>query len=235
MGTRTAAAAFFDVDETLITRTSAIDFLDHRMGRTTDPRSGAWPLLAPAAGLAREEASHAYFRLYAGLPAAEVAEQGRAWFAEALAAGGLFHEPVLDELRDHAERGAAVVLVSGSFPACLDPIAAEVGADAVLCTAPEVADGVYTGLIRRPMIGVAKAAAVRAYLSGRGVDPARCHAYGDHASDLPMLAEVGAPVVVGDDPVLTAHARARGWRALPGAAAHRGSVTRFLTAGATTP
>jgi phosphoserine phosphatase len=54
------------------------------------------------------------------------------------------------------------------------------------------------GLVGEPCIGEAKRAAVRAELRSRpDVDPARCYAYGDHVSDLPMLAEVGNPVVVG--------------------------------------
>lgn len=52
-----------------------------------------------------------------------------------------------------------------------------------------------------------------------GVDPAACVAYGDHASDLPMLDAVGHAVVVGDDPVLIALAAARSWDVLPGRAA----------------
>jgi phosphoserine phosphatase len=46
------------------------------------------------------------------------------------------------------------------------------------------------------------------------VDPARCWAYGDHPSDLPMLDLVGNPVAVGDDPAVAAHLAARA--ALPG-------------------
>ncbi|MGQ0838318.1 HAD family hydrolase [Actinokineospora sp.] len=232
---RPRGAAFFDVDETLITRTSAIDFLDYRMSRSRDPQRSAWSLLRPAAGLPRERATHEYFRLYQGFATAEVAAQGRAWFAEALRGGMLFHPPVLAELRAHAGHGRSIVLVSGSFPACLDPIAAEVGADAVLCSVPVVADGVYTGATERSMIGAEKALAVRRYLAEHDLDPGQCHAYGDHASDLPLLGEVGNPVVVGDDPELAMLADERGWRRLPGAGAHRAVVTRFLVAGAPPP
>lgn len=215
-------AAFFDVDETLITRTSAIDFLDHRMDRSPAARAA----LAPAAALPRETAGHAYFALYAGLPVAEVAAQGRAWFAEV--AAGLFHPPVLAELRAHADHGRPIVLVSGSFAACVDPIAAAVGAVAVLCSRPRVASGVYTGHVDHMMIGAAKAVAVLAYLEATGCSASASYAYGDHVSDLPMLAAVGHPVVVGDDPGLAGIPARR----LPGVAPHRDLVTRSLTAGA---
>ncbi|GLZ39222.1 HAD-IB family hydrolase [Actinokineospora sp. NBRC 105648] len=224
-----AQAAFFDVDETLITVSSAVDFLDYRMGRSRDPRTSAWRLLAPAARLERTAANRAYFALYAGVSVADATAQGRAWFAELAAAGGLFHPPVLAELRAHAERGTRVVLVSGSFAPCLDPIAEAVGADTVLCTEPEAVCGVYTGATARSMIGPTKVLAVRAYLRAHGISAADCHAYGDHASDLPLLSEVGTPVVVGADPVLTLLARRRGWRTVPGTAPYRETVSRFLT------
>jgi phosphoserine phosphatase len=74
----------------------------------------------------------------------------------------------------------------------------------VLCARPEVRDGVLTGgLLGGPMIGEGKRAAVRAVLRAHPEAAARdCYAYGDHISDLPMLAEVGHPVVVGADPEL---------------------------------
>jgi phosphoserine phosphatase len=84
----------------------------------------------------------------------------------------------------------------------------------VLCTELEVVDGRYTGMVTRPMIGDAKSAAARSLLAERSVPAARCHAYGDHPSDLPLLSMVGDPVVVGDDPVLLEHAGRHRWRRL---------------------
>jgi len=127
----------------------------------------------------------------------------------------LFHPPVLDAFRRHTAAGDRTVLVSGSFPACLDPLARYLEAGAVLCSRPEVRHGRYTGEILQPMIGAAKAAAVQADAAAHGIDLLDCYAYGDHISDLPVLGVVGAPVVVGDDPVLTDHAIRHGWTQLP--------------------
>jgi HAD superfamily hydrolase (TIGR01490 family) len=118
---------------------------------------------------------------------------------------------VLAALWRHAAAGDLTLLVSGSFPACLDPIARYVGADVVLCSLPEIRDGRYTGRIAVPMLGEAKAAAVRGAAAEHGVLLAESHAYGDHASDLPILDLVGHPVVVGDDPVLAGRARRDRW------------------------
>ncbi|WP_123603224.1 HAD family phosphatase [Micromonospora sp. Llam0] len=76
-------------------------------------------------------------------------------------------------------------------------------------------DGRLTGEVRQPMIGAAKAAAVVHVIASLDLVAADCYAYGDHASDLEMLLQVGHPVVVGTDPVLLDHANRRGWRVLP--------------------
>jgi phosphoserine phosphatase len=81
-----------------------------------------------------------------------------------------------------------------------------------LCTEPVTdAAGILTGDVIRPMIGTAKADAVRDTMMQLGLTPADCYAYADHSSDLDMLTQVGHPRVVGADPVLNRHAKQHGW------------------------
>ncbi|MEU1072048.1 MULTISPECIES: haloacid dehalogenase-like hydrolase [unclassified Streptomyces] len=119
--------------------------------------------------------------------------------------GRLWHAPVLAALHDHTARGHLVVLVTPSPAGAVAPVARELGADAVLCARPHA-----------PMSGQGKGYAARALLRARALLAADCYAYADEAADLPLLAEVGHPVVVGDDPVLLRHARRGGWGRLPG-------------------
>ncbi|MGZ9935215.1 HAD family hydrolase [Streptomyces sp. NC-S4] len=217
----THAVAFFDVDETLTTVKTMFDFYDYfleAVGHTPEEQrrlhQDARDLLRP--GMPREQGNRIFYQRFAGYGAERTAAVGRAWFAQHLRQGGFFHEDVLAALTAHRERGLATVLVSGSFPAALDPVAAHVGADAVLCTRPEIQDGVYTGEVLTTMIGDAKTLAAREFLSGRGIGPGECFAYGDHVSDLGLLRLVGHPVVVGDHPDLLAEAALRGWHHLAG-------------------
>jgi len=206
--------AFFDVDDTLIAVPSVFRFLAHRLrDRPGSEYAAAYERVRAARVGGRGAALVEYYRNFAGADVAEVAEQGRRWFAEELAAGP-FHEPVLERFRAHRAAGELTVLVSGSFPACLDPIAEHVGADLLVCTLPEVRDGRYTGAVATPMIGAAKAAAVLGIADRLDVDLAGSSAYGDHSSDLPVLDLVGHPVVVGDDPDLVGHATRQGWPVL---------------------
>ncbi|MEV8314359.1 HAD-IB family hydrolase [Streptomyces sp. NPDC059900] len=227
-----APVAFFDVDETLISVNGMARFLRHHMRSRGQTRAAFEDAVRDlralgARGASREEIARAYYRLYAGCDERELAAEGREWFAAELRSGGLFLADSVAALREHRRRAEPVVLVSGSFAPCLDPVAERLGveADAVLCARPKAVDGVLTGAVDVTMTGEEKAVAVRALLRERGVRPDGCHAYGDHASDLAMLRAVGHPVVVGADPVLLRHAEAGGWRRLPGAASagHRGA------------
>jgi phosphoserine phosphatase len=126
---------------------------------------------------------------------------------------------VLAIFNRHAAAGDLLVLASGSFPACLDPIAEHLGADVLLCSRPRVHAGRYTGELAAPLIGETKATAARVEAWTRAIELGECFAYGDHASDLPLLEVAGAAGVIGDDPVLNAVAERRRWARLPSARA----------------
>ncbi|MFC4565147.1 HAD family hydrolase [Nocardiopsis mangrovi] len=223
-------AAFFDVDETVITAKSMFDFLRYWMERNGggdteyEKTAGRLRDLAHNGGLPRTEVNRAYYRLFAGVPMAELTDAGRAWYAEYRERPAAFVAASLDALAAHRRADDLVVLVSGSFRGCLEPIAADLGAHLVLCTEPLAGDdGILTGEVRQPMIGAAKADAVQRTMTELGLDPAGCSAYGDHATDLDMLTRVGRPSVVGEDPVLRDHALGNGWPVLP--AVQAGSAT----------
>ena len=208
--------AFFDVDGTVTRINGMFRFLRYvlsRQDRAAEYDHAMAQLRAlTAAGSPREHTNRLYFRSYAGMRWAELLRLGMEWFTVEEAAGAaLYNDGAVRALRAHQESGTAVVLVSGSFEPCLAPLAVHLGVSAVECTRPEVtASGRLTGVVRHPMIGAAKAAAVNEVTARSGVDPARCFAYGDHLSDLPMLEAVGHPVAVGTDPGLAERAERAG-------------------------
>ena len=219
----TRRAAFFDVDETVIKVKSMFDFLRHwheRAGSGADAYETAVARLHAIAdaGRPRSEVNRAYYRGFAGVPHADLMAEGRTWYARYRERPDAFVRSTQEALRRHRLAGDHVVFVSGSFSACLDPLAEDLGADLVLGTEPVVgADGRLTGEIVRPMIGEVKALAVRETLDGYGFDAAESCCYGDHASDLDMLRQVGRPHQVGTDPVLSEHAVRENWPRLSAA------------------
>ncbi|CAC36761.1 hypothetical protein GCM10010095_82460 [Streptomyces anthocyanicus] len=212
------SAAFFDIDGTLTATTTMFDFLAHHLslhGRPSEYAALHGRLRAMTeAGAGRADRCRAYYRVYAGVEERGLLAEGERWFLDRVRTPGFFHEPARAAFDAHAAAGDLTVLVSGSFDACLEPLAEHLGADVLLCSRPEVHDGRYTGALTTPMIGAAKAAAVSALVAERSLSLKDSHAYGDHVSDVPFMELVGHPVVVGRDPRMRCHARAHGWRCL---------------------
>lgn len=211
------AVAFFDVDETLIRAKSMFGFLRFYLRQVRNEPPGTYQRLAAGLraaadrGVPREEINRRYYRLLAGENTAQLERAGRAWFASQPVDARYIGATVV-ELRRHQAAGAVVVLLSGSFFACLAPIAEPLGVRWVLGTRPVVRRGVLTGEVLAPMIGPRKGRAAELAAAVLSVPLAACSAYADHASDLPLLTAVGDPVVVGTDQVLAAHASRGNWR-----------------------
>ena len=211
-----SGVAFFDVDETLVSVRTLESFLMAYLKEVPSMISleRLQALSRQVIELSREEFNRIYFAIWAGQPVEQVLEAGRRWYAENAGTDGFYRQNVLDRLRQHQQDGDRVVLVSGSFPAPLEPIAAAVGADHVYCTRLEVADGKYTGVLAGAMIGDDKRTAVEAYLAENAPD-AVTWGYGDHPSDLALLESVTNPVVIGSDPVMVDIAAERAWPIWP--------------------
>ena len=215
-----AAAAFFDLDRTLLRRSSALalagSFRERGLiSRTQLLKAAAWQLLFVARG-ASHEAVRAVAEDGLRVLAGTTPEELRALVAEAL-------EPVLRPLvyaeplhlvRQHRERGDSVYIVSATLQEIVQAIADDLGFDGALGTVCEVRDGRYTGRAVRALHAGNKAACVRDLAEQKGFDLAECTAYSDSHTDLPFLETVGHPVVVNPDRDLRATAARRGWPVL---------------------
>ena len=215
-----AAAAFFDLDRTLLRRSSALALAGpfRKRGiisRWQMLRAAGWQLLFVARGASHESVRRAAedaLRLLAGYTPEELREL----VAEAM-------EPILRPLvyaeplklvKQHHERGEKVYIVSASLQEIVDAIAADLGFDGALGTVIEVKDGKYTGRPERSLHAEAKAECVRAVAEREGYDLAECTAYSDSHTDLPFLEVVGHPIVVNPDRALRRIAAERGWPVL---------------------
>lgn len=118
----------------------------------------------------------------------------------------------LDLAQRHLDAGEPVWLVSATPVELARTIAHRLGFTGALGTVAEIVDGRYTGaLVGHPLHGVAKAEAVRALVRREGLDVEQCWAYSDSANDLPLLTTVGHPVAVNPDGDLRDEARDNGW------------------------
>lgn len=214
------AAAFFDLDRTLLRRSSTLALAPafRRHGvitRTQVAKAAFWQLLFVVRGTSRERvraASEEGLMLLRGYSP----ERMRELVAESL-------EPVLRPLvfgepvglaREHRERGEPIYIVSAALQEVVDALAEDLGFDGALGTVCEVADGVYTGRGIRSLHGENKAAAVRELAAVESLDLEASTAYSDSHTDLPFLEAVGRPVAVNPDRELRRVAEERGWPVL---------------------
>jgi HAD superfamily hydrolase (TIGR01490 family) len=215
-----AAAAFFDLDRTLLRRSSALALAGSFRERGLISRrqmlhAAGWQLLFVARGAGHEAVRRAAedgLRVLAGYTPEELREL----VAEAM-------EPVLRPLvyaeplrlvEQHRDRGERVYIVSATLQEIVEAIAEELDFDGALGTTCEVRDGHYTGRPIRALHAVAKAECLREFAERESLDLADCTAYSDSHTDLPFLEAVGHPVVVNPDRELRRIAADRGWPVL---------------------
>lgn len=112
----------------------------------------------------------------------------------------------------HSAAGRDTYIVSASPVEIVARFAAEMDMTGGLGTVAQVHDGVYTGELAQPFCyGQGKAMAIERIAAERGYDLTKSYAYTDSAGDLPMLDAVGHPVAVNPDHALEAIAFHRGW------------------------
>ena len=112
----------------------------------------------------------------------------------------------------HKALGHEVWLVSATPVEVADVIARRLGLTGGLGTIAEVADGHYTGKLDGvPLHGAAKVEVIERLAAERGLDLTRCAAYSDSSNDVPMLQSVGCPVAINPDGALRSHAKEQGW------------------------
>jgi HAD superfamily hydrolase (TIGR01490 family) len=216
----TAAAAFFDIDNTIV-RGASIFYLAMGLARrkffTTRDVAGfvSDQVRFRVSGAENEgrmaDATEAALSFVRGHPVSEVVGMGREIFDESIAAK--VYPGTLALARAHLDAGQRVWLVSAAPVELATIIAKRLGLTGALGTVSEIEHGVYTGrLVGTPLHGPAKAEAVRALAEREGLDLSRCAAYSDSANDIPMLSLVGDPCAVNPDAKLRRHARDLGWR-----------------------
>ncbi|HEU5483771.1 MAG TPA: HAD-IB family hydrolase [Microlunatus sp.] len=113
----------------------------------------------------------------------------------------------------HLDAGHQVWLVTATPVEMAGMIALRLGMSGALGTEADNVDGIYTGRLEGGLLhGPAKAIAVRALAERHGFDLTRCFAYSDSHNDLPLLSLVGHPCAVNPDAKLLRHAEEHDWQ-----------------------
>lgn len=218
--------AFFDVDETIINKKSMFDFLDFFLCSSHYIKLlGKLKYIFLCSkfnkmvknGVNRTLINTEYYKLYKNKEVKMIEQYGKKWHLNRLKLDkNFYNKKILDEICFHKDNGGGIVLVSGSFNACLKPIAQYVEADFVIGTNLQIIDDKYTGNINSPqIIGEGKELAIKNFLKDIDFsDLKNCYAYADHITDLAMLKIVGNPVVVSTCEKLRQYAKENRWKIL---------------------
>lgn len=126
----------------------------------------------------------------------------------------MIHAEAVELIEQHHRAGRDVVIVSSSGAEVVEPIGEMLGADRVIATRMVVADGKYTGEIAEYAYGPHKVTAIEALAAAEGYDLATSYGYSDSITDEPLLAAVGHPYAVNPDKALRRIAIERGWPVL---------------------
>jgi HAD superfamily hydrolase (TIGR01490 family) len=211
------SAAFFDLDKTIIAKSSSLAF--------SKPFQ-AGGLITRGAML---RSAYAQFVYLVGGADHDQMEKIRAFMSQLvegwdvdtvkeIVAETLHHvvDPIVyDEavslMEEHREIGRDVVVVSASGAEVVEPIGELLGADDVIASRLQIVDGKYTGEIEYYAYAEEKARAIEAMAAERGYDLEQCFAYSDSITDAPMLELVGHPYAVNPDKELRKLAASKGW------------------------
>jgi HAD superfamily hydrolase (TIGR01490 family) len=214
-----SAAAFFDVDNTLMRGASIYHFArglaERKMFGPRDLLRLTWSQLAFRLRGA-ENADHidaareAALAFVAGHRVDDIIALGEEIYEDRMA--DRIWEGARELIQRHLRAGERVWLVTATPVELANILAHRLGLTGALGTVAETSEGVYTGrLVGGLLHGEAKAAAVRSLAEREGLDLSRSSAYSDSSNDLPMLELVGHPSVVNPDADLLRQARSRNW------------------------
>jgi HAD superfamily hydrolase (TIGR01490 family) len=209
------AAAFFDMDKTLLrvdTAMSWTQFLYARgeIGKRTIAKAIYWSTLYKLALLDMEAVFTRLVEDLRGDSEAEMIAKCAVWYREHV-------EPEIAPaarvaVEKHRQEGHTIVLATGSTQYAARPVANGVGIPHVLSSVLEVADGTFTGKPAALCFGHHKVTLAEKWASEHAIDLGASYFYSDSYNDLPMLERVGTAIAVNPDARLKRHARRRGWR-----------------------
>ena len=217
---RARTAAFFDLDKTIIAKSSTLAFSkpffnQGLLNRRAVLKSSYAQFIYLLSGADHDQMDRMRAHMTSMCTGWDV-EQVKSIVNETLhdIVTPLVFAEAADLIAAHKLCGRDVVVVSASGEEMVAPIARALGATHAMATRMVVEDGRYTGEVAFYCYGDGKVQAIRELAAREGYPLDHCYAYSDSITDLPMLEAVGNPSVVNPDRGLRKEANERGWPVL---------------------
>jgi HAD superfamily hydrolase (TIGR01490 family) len=211
-------AAFFDIDYTLLCKSSMMLYVDYmrRQGEY-----GLWDVLVGGFYLLQyklnlldiESAMDKAGQSHKGMSEQKLAQLCERWFEEEVV--HYLYPEALELLESHRAAGDELCILSATSIYLTRPLSRHLGISHYFCNQPLVKDGVLTGGMHKPLCyGRAKLDYALQFEAATGIRLEDSFYYSDSITDLETLAGFGHPVAVNPDRFLKREAKARGWKIL---------------------
>ncbi len=211
-------AAFFDLDKTVIAKSSLVALGPEFHARgLLHRRTLVWAVISQMFFLrfgANEEKlsriRESVLKVTKGWDRTEVRELVAETINEVIEP--LIYDEALELIEHHREQGDEVWLVSMAPEEIVDPFAELLGINGAIASRATIDEnGKFTGAMDFFAQGENKAVAIRELAAKRGIDLAESFAYSDSETDIPMLQTVGHAYAVNPDRALTRMAHENEW------------------------
>jgi HAD superfamily hydrolase (TIGR01490 family) len=209
------AAAFFDIDGTLIARNSAPLYMRHLretgQARRRDVARTLYYVGRYKLGLLDiERAIAVSLDWIRGRDEVAVRKDAEQWYAGMVRA--YLYPAMAATVAAHRRAGHVPVIVTSATRYLAEPVARDLGIEHLLFTRLVVQDGRFSGEVVRPVCyGAGKVHWAEHFAADESLDLARSYFYTDSITDLPLLERVGEPRIVNPDPRLGRVAVRRSW------------------------
>ncbi len=214
----TMEAAFFDLDKTIVSRSSSLALSRplYRAGMVSRGQllRGAYAqlvyLLVGADERKMDRLKEGLLQLTKGWERTEIERVVEDVLLEII--DPYVYAEALELLAEHRAAGRSIYIVSSSPEEVVKPLARHFGVSGVIATRAQVGiDNRYTGSLEFYAYGEQKAQAIRELAERHELDLSASYAYSDSITDAPMLAAVGHPVAVNPDRELRRLAEEQRW------------------------
>lgn len=215
---RGAAAAFYDLDGTLVSTNLVHAFAFYArndqgilrsLGRTAATFAGI-PLFAAADLYSRKVFNDIFFKWYKGQSQDRLRFLADELFEEVIRPA--IYPGTLPLLEKSRSVGLRQVVVTGALDITIKPLLRYLGVTEYVANRLEFENGRATGRLKPPvMASASKASWIRTYSEREGLSLNDCYAYADSMSDLPMLSVVGHPTATNPDLRLRSTALRHDW------------------------
>lgn len=210
--------AFFDIDNTILSKNTGTLYMKFLYKKKLAPRWKIWKSIYWWTKyrlnlVDMENLSIRIMEDYKGEDERKTAEISIKWFEE-MGKYYIFPE-IIKIIEEHKKQNHILATITAGTKYTAEPISNYLGIKHAICTIPVVENSHFSGEFVKPIcFGEGKVYWAKKFCEEHNIDLKKSYFYTDSITDMPLLLEVGNPVVVNPDILVRREAKNRGWQIL---------------------